>query len=121
MQSLEYLSKNEKFNIIYFHIKKMVAILPKRQFNFLYCWYELCGGENKEFGFPGEYGLKDQSKEAFKFLKNLDNQYNQLRINNEIDISFSEYFYQKAIAEGICLPTDFIEKIQEQLKILEDL
>ena len=116
----KYRLKNEN---LYWMLKSMVSILPKKQFNFLSCWYEICGQENKEFGFPGEHGLKDQMNTAFKFLKKLDNQWNYMIQNNitHQDENFTEFFYKQAIKEGVLLPDDFINKIHELLILREGL
>lgn len=118
MLSQKYQSKNEE---IYWELKSMVAVLPKRQFNFLACWHEICGQENKEFGFPGECGFKGQTKAAFKFLKKIDNHWVHMMQDNLAEGSFSEFFYKEGKKEGLLLPDNFVQLIDEKLIAMEDL
>lgn len=109
----------KKSETLYYLLKAMVAVLPKRQFNFLACWYDVCGDQDKEFGFIGEFGFKDQSNAAFKFLKKLDTQWTYQIQNNIAQGEFLDFFYTQAEIEGLKLPENFKEQMREKLKILK--
>ena len=103
--------------------KTMVAVLPKKQFAFLACWHRVCGEEDREFGFIGEMGLKKQSTAALKFLKKIDGEWNKLVLEHiePLPESFTHFFYSRAVSEGIRLPENFIERVRNEIKIMEDL
>lgn len=106
--------KNEE---VYQILKKIHHLTPL-QLSILLAWYNVIDTKDKEFGFKGIIGLKEQAKAAVDFLLAIQKEWQNLTLLDRLDISFEEFFMITARKECIDLPDDFVTQMLKQMEEL---
>jgi len=85
---------------------------------FLLSWYELCGEENKEFGFKNALGFGPQSDLAIEYMMKVQKDWYGVVLNYGENISFEEFFILKSKDIGLELPENFATNIKIKMEEL---
>lgn len=91
---------------------KKIAPLTQYQLKFLIDWTDII--KNNSFGFKEVAGFQHQLEIAIKFYLQCEREWQHLIQNNLTNFNFLEYFSSKAIEEGISLPENFNNLMEEK-------